>query len=430
MSRTVLKNGNLITHKGEVKTKQNIEIINGKIVKVTEDVIDSNNDKVIDCTGLFISPGFVNMHVHSPMTIFRGIAEDVHVDDWFNEIIWPYEMNMTGDDVYVGAKAAICEMLENGVTAFADHYLFADRVYEAVEELGIKADIAITIFGMTPDYKEQLENAIKLIQESKDKNDRVKYRMGPHAGYTCPDDTLKEIIDTAKDNEVGIHIHVSETKEQVERNIKEYGNTPFKRIHEAGGFDTQCIIGHGLWIEPEDRKLINENTYFAACPKTYMKLDSGIGHLWENTKELQLCTGTDGAASSNTLDPLEQGRLFGLIGKLCLSDATQYKVEEIWQMLMRGHEALDFNSGKVEEGYSADLLIWDLNKVNTSPLYNPLAAIIYSANQSNILYNMVNGKCLKENGQLTIDTKEIQEELKEVSKDILSRGRGKTELLF
>jgi len=428
----ILENANIINEQGEIFKNKWIQIVDKKISKISDSKIVKNNneEEIIDCTGLFVSPGLVNMHSHSPMTIFRGIAEDVHVDDWFNKIIWPYEMNMTGDDVYIGAKAAICEMIDNGVTAFADHYMFSDRIYDAVEELGIKADIAITLFGMTDDYKEQLDNAVKLIKENNGKNKRISYRMGPHAAYTCPGDTLKEIIDKAKELGVGIHIHVSETKEQVEKNKEIHGVTPFKTVYDAGGFDVPCIVGHGLWIEPEDRKLINKDTYMAACPKTYMKLNSGIGQLWDNIEELPLCSGTDGAASSNTIDPLEQVRLYATVGKLCKEDSTKYKLEEMWKMLMRGHEALNFNSGKIEEGYAADLLIWDLNKINTSPLYNPLASIIYSANSSNILYNIIDGKVLKRDGKLVTDTAKISKDLTEISKEILARGVGETKLEF
>jgi 5-methylthioadenosine/S-adenosylhomocysteine deaminase len=183
-------------------------------------------------------------------------------------------------------------------------------------------------------------------------------------------------------------------------------------------------------MKKEDEKFLNQNTFIAACPKTYMKLSSGYGTLWDDFQNKPLAVGTDGAASSNTLDPIEQLRLYALIGKIQKNDAEDFKLKDMWKMLMRGHYALDFNSGKIEKGYSADLLVWDLNKINTLPLYNPLASIIYSSNSSNITYNIVNGKILKDNGKVDFPDIDIKEKLVKTSEDILKRSKGKTKLIY
>jgi len=161
-----------------------------------------------------------------------------------------------------------------------------------------------------------------------------------------------------------------------------------------------------------------------------MKLSMGSGHLWEESGKLPLCTGTDGAASSNTLDPLEQTRFFGLVGKFINNDSTGFDLIYLWKMLMRGHKALQFRSGRMSEGYSADLIVWDLTSCGTAEVYNPLAAIIYSASSKNIINTIIDGKLLKKNGKVQIGNAEALNKLSDLSRNIKDRGKGKTNLNF
>ena len=428
-SKVLLKNGNIIYEDGRLENNLSIYISDGKIQKISTD-FDNQDYEVIDCTNLYITPGFVNLHAHSPMNIMKGIAEDISIDNWFNDRIFPYESKLEEEDVYWGAVIAVQEMINNGVTAFADHYFFQEAVYKAVEDTGIRGDIAPTIFGLAPDYKEQLKSAESFVQKYKGKNSRINLRLGPHAPYTCPGDILKEIVESAKNLGVGIHIHVSETKEQVEDSIKLTGKSPVQVLYESGGFDVNVIIAHGLWTLEEDLKFINENAIFAFCPKTYMKLSMGNGHIYELKDKLNYSFGTDGGASSNTLNPLEQARLFALNGKMISGNAADFTLQEIWEGLMNGHKALNFNTGKIAEGYDADLLIWDLNMANTFPVYNPLTSIVYSSDSNNIKHTMVQGEFLKFNGKLKMDSNFVIDKVGEIQKKILERGKGKSKVNY
>lgn len=428
-SRILLKNSNIIYEDGRLERNKSIYISEGKIKEISA-VTDYENCQVIDCTNFYITPGFVNLHTHSPMNIMKGIAEDISIDKWFNERIFPYESKLEEEDVYWGTVIAAQEMINNGVTAFADHYFFQEAVYKAVEDTGIRGDIAPTIFGLAPDYKDQLKGAESFVEKYKGKNTRIKLRLGPHAPYTCPGDILKEIVDTAKRLGVGIHIHVSETKDQVEDSIKLTGKTPIQVLYESGGFDLDVIIAHGLWTLEEDLNFINDKAVFAFCPKTYMKLSMGNGNIYELKDKLNYSFGTDGAASSNTLNPLEQARLFALNGKNIRGNAADFSTQEIWEKLMKGHQALKFNTGKIAEGYEADLLIWDLNTANTFPVYNPLTSIIYSSEADNIKYTMVQGQFLKFDGQLKMDMNLVLNKVGEIQKRILERGKGKSKVNY
>lgn len=441
MSRSlILSNSNVIRSDGSLLYRHDIVIRDGVIQSVLPSTEHAVSDchlsledmEVYDCSGCFVTSGLVNLHTHSPMTVLRGIAEDVSVDRWFNEKIWPFESILTPEDIYVGAKLAIYEMLDCGVTAFCDHYFFAEKIVDAAMEAGIRADIAPTIFGALPDWGDDLDDASILIKKVNDKTDgRVKMSIGPHAPYTCPPAVLAACTERAIELKVGTHIHVSETYDQVQESIEQYGKTPFVVLKEVGMLDIPCIIGHGIWIQEEEVFLLGEDSVFAVCPKTYLKLSSGFGNLYKlqwhclsnhhtpdsygfvsqsgegvtsesGVQRLRVGIGTDGAGSSNTLNPIEQVRLYGLLAKHHLGDASAFPCHELWRMLMNGYAVLDDNIGEVAPTYIADLVVWDLATCHTWPVYDPLAAIIYSADARNVRDVLVEGEFKKKAGKVLI----------------------------
>jgi len=427
MQITLLRNATIINNDCSLDRNRDIYIEDGKISRIVnsrDNALISDDYDIVDCSEYYVSPSFVNLHSHAAMSIFKGIAEDVTIDDWFNKEIFPYESKLTESDVYYGVKLAILEMLDNGVTAFADHYFSQNSVLQAVLDSKIRADIAPTIFGLAPNYKEQLKAAKEFIIKNRNISNRVNLRLGPHAPYTCPNPILTEIVNTAKEINAGIHIHVSETKEQVDNSYKEMSKSPFEVLYESGGFEIDTIVAHGLWVQEDDLKYLNDKTFFAFCPKTYMKLAMGEGNIYKLRNRINYSFGTDGAASSNTLSPLEQARLFALNGKLLQNNSEEFRIKEIWKNLMNGHNALKFNTGKIETGYDADLIIWNLKKSNTYPIYNPVASIIYSSNSNNVLYTMVEGEFLKYDGKLMLNERETLNKISEIQSEILERGKG------
>lgn len=434
MAKTILlKDASLLNEQAECIRHQNVYIRDGKIIKIADKDLDrglTRPEEIIECGNYYVSPGLANLHVHTAMNIFKGIAEDVTADAWFNEKIWPYESKMTDEDVYIGTLLGIAEMLNNGVTVFADHYFGEEQVLKAVKETGIRGDLAPTVFGAAPDFPERLEQVSRFISAHREDSGRVAFHMGPHADYTCPGDSLGKIIDAAKALALPVHLHIAEEQGQVERSKAETGLTPFGVLQRAGGFDCKVLIAHGLWIGEEDLPFLKEDTWFAFCPKTYMKLASGRGGFFDHCKKLNYGFGTDGAASSNTLNPVEQARLFGLLGKYQDLNSAAYTAAEIWQHLMAGHKAFPFGSGRLAEGAPADLVIWDLRQLDTFPFYDPISGILYSSNSQNVKYTMVDGEFLKYDGRLKTDTKGLIEEAVRRQKALLARGRGKAEITY
>ncbi len=431
MYTIIIKNINII--------KEDAEILEGRDVIIKDGFIDqirpagaekSENAQVLEGAGLYLTPGIPNLHVHTAMNIFKGIAEDCTADQWFNEKIFPFESKMTPEDVYLGTRLGIAEMVDNGVTVFADHYFMEDQVLKAVKDTGVRADIAPTVFGMVPDFKKRLDETVGFIEAHKDDSDRISFHMGPHATYTCPPETLREISDAAKKHSLPIHIHISEEEAQVILCRKDYGKTPFQYLYDSGAFEGKVLLAHGLWIEQEDLKYINKDTYFAFCPKTYMKLGSGRGGLFDVYNDINLSFGTDGAASSNTLNPVEQARLFALLVKYQTGDGRACDAAYVWKRLMAGHNAFPFGTGRIEKGAPADLVIWDLNTPSTMPVYDPVSAILYSSDSGNVRYTMVSGEFLKADGKLCDRIAVDRGETEKAVRELLKRGRGEAKVSY
>ena len=428
-----LYNAAIITETGECLFHKDIYISDGRITRICESGTiqpDLAPSETIDCSKYFVSPGFVNLHAHTAMNIFKGIAEDVPPEIWFNEMIWPYESKMTEQDIYTGTMLGIAEMINNGVTAVADHYFGEDQVLQAAKDSGIRMDIAPTIFGMAPDFRDRLAQVSEFIRNHQEDSSRISLRFGPHSDYTCPEDTLAVVVDEAKKMDLPIHLHLAETQLQVEQSLQRTGKTPFRCLYDTGGFELPVLVAHGLWITEDDLALINRNTWFAFCPKTYMRLASGRGGFFDFSDRLQYSFGSDGAASSGTVNPLEQARLFAMLEKFNRNDAVIYPFLEIWKRLMAGHAVFGANSGKMEENAAADLVIWDLQTPDTMAYYHPVSAILYAATSANVRYTMVEGEFLKYDGVLKMDFAGIAEESMRLQKNLLSRGKGTAKVYY
>lgn len=371
---------------------------------------------VIEGEGKLALPGLVNAHAHAAMVLFRGAAEDVPVQEWFNSYIWPMEANLTPDDVYFGTLLAAVEMIESGVTTVADHYFHMDRVAQAFSEAGLRAHLAWTVFGNDPEAELRLSEGFAN-QWHGASGGRVQVWLGPHAPYTCPVKFLEKTAKVAQQVGLGCHIHVSETAQQVQSSLEAHGVTPIRLLQKVGMLEGRTLLAHAAHATPEDIALLaGRPVGIAHCPKTFLKLAAGIAPVVAmRERGIAVGLGTDGAASNNTLDILEQMRLAAMMQKHQQADPTVLTLgEAITMATFDGARALGVEDqlGRLAPGYLADIAILRLDGAHSQPVHNPLATLVYSLRASDVETTIVDGRVLMGGRRLiTLDKGEILREV-------------------
>lgn len=403
------KTDNYIIKKGD------IAIEDDRIIKVADEGELPRGwkaDKKIDGSDKVVLPGFVNTHTHAAMSLFRSYADDLPLMKWLKEKIWPLEDKLTAEDVYWGSMLAICEMLRSGTTTFADMYFFMDEVARAVEESGIRACLSRGIVKFTAE--ESIPYSKAFIQKWNNTADgRITTMLGPHAPYTCPPDLLKDVvIPLASELGVGMHIHLSETKGEVEDMVTKYGMTPIKLMESIGLFKHHVLAAHVVHPDKEELAILKANNVNVAHnPESNLKLASGIAPIPAMLEAgINVSLGTDGAASNNNLDMLSEMRTMALIHKATTFNPEVIPAHEALRIATaNGAKALNLKEvGILAPGMKADMICIDLNKAHMQPLHNIIANIVYSAHSSDITHTIVNGKILLEDGKLTtIDEKMV-----------------------
>ena len=413
----------MISNDGAVTIQRNQDIIidEGQIVEIQPtDATDAAGQahEVIEANQMLAMPGLINTHAHVPMVIFRGLAEDVSIERWFNEFMWPLEINLTEDDVYWGMLLGLVEMIESGVTTVADHYFFMDRAAQAVEKAGTRAALGWAVFA-DRGY-DALDETAAFAERWHGKADgRLTTWMAPHAPYTCDDDFLRVAVAHAKRLGIGIHIHAAEEMGQTEASLQKRGVTPIKVLEETGTLEIPTIIAHGCGILPEDIDILQpyaDHVGVAHCPKTYLKLGMGltpIAALREAGVSVGL--GTDGAVSNNTLDIFESLRLMAMLQKHEARDPEVMPIPTALDIATRGSAAVLGMSGQIGQlipGYLADIILVDMSGAHCQPLHSITASLVYNTRASDVQTAIVNGQVIMRDRQiLTLDKAQIIEEV-------------------
>ena len=402
----------------QIILRQDIEIRENKIAAIGNElpVAIDEEFQVIEGQGLLAIPGLMNTHAHVPMVLFRGMAEDVTGQSWFNDYVFPLESNLTPEDVYWGAMLGMAEMIENGVTTVADHYFYMDEVARAVENSGMRANLVWAVFGHQGE--KQLDVTCQFIERWQGKAEgRITTWMGPHAPYTTGREFLKLSAKRAKVLNVGIHIHVSETSEQVALSLQKLGITPVKLLAETGVLDVPTILGHCLYPTDEDIDILSGvSAGIAHAPKTYLK--AGMGQIkLQRFRDAGVPVGmaTDGAGSSNTLDILEQIRLMALVQKHAHRDSTVMPFAGTLQIPFEGSaQVLQMKDklGVLAPGRLADIALLRQDGMHVFPRFNPIANLIYSSKSSDVDTVICNGELLMHKRKLlTIDKEQVIREI-------------------
>lgn len=426
METLLIKNGFVVDVINKENSKvQDIYIKNGIIYQISKNIKKTAN-KTIDATGTVIMPGLINTHNHSAMTLFRGYADDSELMDWLENRIWPAEEKLTGEDVYYGTKLACIEMIKSGTTMFNDMYFFTEDSAKAVKETGIRAMLGRCIMAVENDDDERIKEAIDIIK--KYKNDEFIFPcVAPHAPYTCNDKAIKMSVDIAKRYNVPFHIHLAETKEEVEIIKKRNNVTPTEYLNSLNVFDTHTILAHCVWLTDNDINILKKscaNANISHNPISNSKLGSGIARITDIIKEgINVSLGTDGAGSTNNLDMFEEMKICAYMQKAKNLSASCIDAYKIIQMAtINGAKTLgvDDKFGSIETNKKADLIIIDTENIKFKPENDIFSNLVYVSNGNDIKYTIINGKVIYENGKVkNINEKEIKEKCKKISKRLL-----------
>ncbi len=366
-------------------------------------------------------PGLFNAHTHAAMTLLRGYADDMQLQAWLSTKIWPVEARMTEDDVYWGTKLACLEMIKSGTTFFNDMYWHWRGNARAVTESGIRAALsAVFIDGFDgARAKEQMKRNETLYEESKKLPERIIFMLGPHAIYTVSEESLCWVRDFADKHDLLVHIHLSETEEEVEDCIKRYGMRPVEFLDSIRFLSPGTIACHCIHLSRKEIELLKKrDVKIVHIPASNMKLASGrmpYEALKRAGLQSNIALGTDGCASNNNLDMFEEMKIASLFQKAFSGNPTSLPANEIFELATRNAaEMFRLNSGIIAEGKLADVVLLDLKKVELVPNHNLISNIVYSANGSCVDTVICDGKILME-GRKVEGEEEIKEKAKEVA---------------
>jgi 5-methylthioadenosine/S-adenosylhomocysteine deaminase len=372
-------------------------------------------ENTVDADGMVAMPGMINAHTHCAMTLVRGYADDMPLMPWLQERIWPFEMKLTADDVYWGSMLGIAEMIRGGVTCFSDMYHFFEAAARAAIDSGIRANVSGVLLAFLPDAEKRLEDAIAFAREWHGRGEgRLVTMLGPHAPYTCPNHLLERVIEAANEHEIGIHIHVSETKGEIADSIKEYGQTPVERLDDIGLLDVKTVLAaHCVHLSDSDIATLAEKRIgISHCPGSNMKLASGVApvpKLLDAGAVVGL--GTDGPASNNNLDMLEEARLAALLHKVEGGDPTLVTARQALDMATKGSaQALGLGDqiGQLTVGMKADIALLDFHQAHLFPPHDIVSHLVYAARAGDVRTVFINGQPVMLDRKLaTIDEEEV-----------------------
>lgn len=412
-----------------------VVVRDGTVAEVTraDAVTGLTADEWIDGRGQVALPGLINCHTHAPMVALRGLAEDLPTEQWFNDVVWPVESNLTGRDVELGARLACAEMIRGGVTCFADHYFAMDAVAAVVAECGMRALLGEAYFSSqgAQGRERSLEFALRHRGSA---DGRITTALAPHAPYTVNDADLAATAELAHAHGLPVHLHAAENRDQTEASLARHGVTPVEVLSRTGILDTDVLIAHGTGIVESDLPLLERargRTAVATAPRGYLKF------AWPTTtpvralRDLGIPVGlaTDGAASNNSLDVWESMALTSLIQKSTEDDPRWLTSRQaLHHATLQSARAVGLagRAGSIAPGHRADIVLVDLTGPHTQPVHDLAATLVHSARAADVRTTIVDGRVLMRDRELlTIDVPEVVRELRERLPALVDRSHGR-----
>ena len=366
-----------------------------RIARIAEGISAPAGAEMLDGTDKAIIPGFINTHTHASMTLFRGYGDDLPLMTWLEDYIWPVEAQMTAHDVYVGARLACLEMLRSGTTCFLDMYMHPLETAKAVEEMGLRAHLSYTLFDQGNAERAELDRkrSYEYFERFKEFSDRITFTLGPHAIYTVSGEQLQFCHQFAKEHNVKIHLHLSETKGEIDECVRQHGLTPVRYLDKLGILSEHLVLAHVVWIDDEEMDLLaKHNVSVVHNPASNLKLASGYAFKYEEMKRrgIRIGIGTDGCSSSNNLDMVVAMKLASFLGKGWRFDSTACKADDIFASATSvGADILGIPAGRVEEGALADVCLVDLNTPELVPLNSLTSNLVYATSGSSCVDTVI-----------------------------------------
>jgi 5-methylthioadenosine/S-adenosylhomocysteine deaminase len=385
-------------------------------------------DEVIDCRGRAIMPGLVNTHGHAAMTLLRGYADDLPLQTWLEEKMWPLEARFTAKQVSAGTALAVAEMIKSGTTCFVDMYDHMDEVAKITMESGMRARLCRGSIGLCSE-EEQKQKLNEAVQFAKDWNGqadgRITTMLAPHAPYTCSPDYIRQFVEKAAELSLPLHTHMSETAKEVEQNVRDYGVRPVEHLRRLGFFDQPALVAHAVHVTDEEIDILaSYDVKVAHNPESNLKLGSGIAPIPKMLeKGIRPGLATDGAASNNNLDLFEEMHIAAMIHKGAHENSVLVPAMTALKMAtLYGAECafLEKETGSLEVGKKADFVVLDLSGPHMQPLHDVVSHIVYSANRNDVLDVYIDGKPVMRNRELlTLDEEKIKFEANRAIQEIL-----------
>lgn len=375
-------------------------------------------DEEIDCQGNLLMPGFKDAHTHSGMTLLRSYADDLPLNEWLNNQVFPIEAKLTGKDIYELTKLAILEYLTSGITAVFDMYLTPEEIAAACDDMGMRC----VQVGAVNNFSQSTELLEEMYEKLNHKSELQSYVLGFHAEYTCSEELLQRVAELAHRLQSPVFAHISETRDEVDGCVERHGMTPLLYLDSLGMFEHGGGGYHCVYVTPEEIALMKEKGLFAVTnPASNLKLASGIAPITDFLKAgVRVALGTDGPASNNCLDMFREMFLVTGLAKWREKDASAVDAMEVLKMAtVNGAQAMGLKDADIlSEGKLADIIMIDLNQPNMQPLNNIAKNLVYSGSKQNVKMTMINGRILyRDNTFLTKDTPgEIYQKANEIIK--------------
>ncbi len=391
---------------------------------------DSDVDRVLDARGLHAFPSFRNAHTHVAMVLFRGYGDDMPLMDWLRTRIWPAEARLTAEDVYHGARLGIVEMIRSGTTFFNEMYWHRDAIERAVQELGVRAVLGGILLDLgDPEALEAQQEELEHLARNAPRTGRVKVALAPHSIYMVPPHVLERVGELARKHDLLVHIHLSETEDEVRTCLEANGCRPAIHLQRTGLLGPHLVAAHGQFLDDSELELFGEaGATIVTNPTANLKLATGgiFPYAAARRAGVRVCLGTDGAASNNNLDLVEEMKMAALVQKHREADATVLPAEEALALATSNPAGLfESASGTLAPGEPADLVLADFSSPGTQPVHDPISTLVYAASGRCVRTTICGGRVLMHEGRIEVcDESEVVAEAVKVARRVTQPERS------